>query len=246
MDEATIEWKEGIGIIRIERENKLNPLDIDVLGKVLDLVKSREGVKIIRGSERAFSAGANIKNFSGMDGPTAHEMSMIGHDIMDGIAQYPYPVIAAINGYALGGGFELALACDIRVVTKDAKLGLTESNIGILPGWGGTQRLRELVGEELALYMVGTGKTVTGEEAHSMGIAAFTADDHIEKSMEIAREFSKKSPLSLSLIKKLIRSRRNQTYDEEMESFGRVFDGEDSKEGVRAFIEKREPVFRHP
>ncbi len=245
MAEVTTEWKNGIGIIRIERENKLNPLDVELLREVMDAVRSEDGVKIIVGSERAFSAGANIKKFVGMDGPTAHEMAMIGHDIMDGIASYPFPVIAAIHGYALGGGFELALACDIRVVEKTTKMGLTESNLGILPGWGGTQRLRELCGEEMAFYLIGTGKTVTGEEAHRLGIAAFTADNPLERAMEIATEFSKKSDLSLGLIKKLIRTRRTSVFDEEMESFGKVFDGEDSKEGVKAFLEKREPSFRH-
>lgn len=245
MSEVSTEWKDGIGIIRIERENRLNPLDVDILKEILEQIESKDGVKIIVGSEKAFSAGANIRKFVGMDGPTAHEMAMKGHDIMDKIAAYRYPVIAAINGYAFGGGFELALACDIRVVTKDAKLGLTESNLGILPGWEGTQRLKQLCGEEIAFYLVGSGKTITGGEAHELGIAAFVSDSPLERAMEIAQEFSKKSVLSLSLIKKLIRSGRNSGFDEEMESFGRVFEGEDSKEGVNAFLEKRQPSFRH-
>lgn len=245
MSEVTTEWRDGIGIIRIERENKLNPLDVGLLAELIDAVESKGGVKIITGTEKAFSAGANIKNFVGMDGPTAHEMAMKGHDIMDRIANYAFPVIAAIKGYALGGGFELALSCDIRVVEKNAKLGLTESNIGLLPGWGGTQRLRSLVGEEMAFYMVGAGKIISGEEAHQLGIAAFVSEDPLSRAMEIAGEFTNKSDLSLSLIKKLIRTGRNKKFDEEMESFGKVFQGKDSSEGVKAFLEKREPRFSH-
>lgn len=246
MEEVITEWKNGIGIIRIERENKLNPLDTELLQAVLEAVRSKDGVKILVGSQKAFSAGANIKKFVGLDGAAAHDLSRTGHDIMNAIADYPFPVIAAIDGYALGGGFELALACDIRVVAGSSKLGLTESNIGILPGWGGTQRLRELCGEEMAFYLIGTGKVISGEEAHAMGIAAFVAENPLERAIEIATEFSKKSHLSLGLIKKLVRARRTDAFDEEMEAFGKVFDGKDSKEGVKAFLEKREPSFRHP
>lgn len=244
MSDVTVEWKNDIGIITIERENKLNPLDLEVLSEILEAVESKDGVKIIRGTDRAFSAGANIKKFVSMDGPTAHEMAMKGHDIMDRISSYPFPVIASINGYALGGGFELALSCDIRVVESSAKMGLTEANIGILPGWGGTQRLKALVGEEVTFYLIAAGKVITGMEAHELGIAAFVSDDPMKKAVEIASEFNEKSALSLSLIKDLVRSGRTEGFDREMESFGKVFDGEDSKEGVNAFLEKRKPSFK--
>lgn len=229
-------------IIRISCENKLNPLDLELLERIADEICRGEEVKVITGSEKAFSAGANIKNFVGMTGEKAHEFSMKGNMILNRIASCDTPVIAAIRGYALGGGMELALSCDIRVVSPEAKLGLTEINLGILPGWGGIKRLRALVGEERAAKLIMTGSIITGREAVDMGIASIVDEDPIAGALEIASVMGERSFNSLKLIKKLLRN----TYEprDEAVAFGKAFDHRDSREGIEAFMQKRKPRFR--
>ncbi len=244
MEEVKYESRDGVGLIRIERENRLNPLNVDILSQIVELVEGKPGVKVITGSNRAFSAGADIKGFVGIDGPKAHEFSLRGQDLLRRIENYRHPVIAAIEGYALGGGLELSLACDIRVVHPTARLGLTESTLGLIPGWGGTQRLKRYCGEEYAFYMITTGKIISGDEAVRKGLASFVSDDPLSFALEIAGALSKRSSLSLSSIKELVRDERADLFDREAELFGKVFDGEDSKEGISAFLEKREPHFK--
>ncbi len=242
-DIISVEKKGNVKIIRIGKGDSLNPLDIDLLERITGEICSGEEVKIITGSDRAFSAGANIRNFDGMNGEKAHEFSMKGNMLFNRIAGSETPVIAAIKGYSLGGGMELALSCDLRVVSPEAKLGLTEINLGILPGWGGIKRMRALIGEEKTAYLVMTGTILTGKEAYGMGLASFMDDDPLRKAMELAEEISKKSYNSLMLIKKLLR----HSYDpgDESTAFGKAFDHRDSKEGIESFLQKRKPNFRN-
>ncbi|MHB8397167.1 MAG: enoyl-CoA hydratase/isomerase family protein [Thermoplasmataceae archaeon] len=239
-----VEERDGVSVIRINRENKLNPLNVETLKEIKDAVSRSVGPVIITGSEKAFSAGADIRNFSGLKPETAYHFATEGHDVMDYIAGCDRIVIAAVRNYALGGGFELALACDFRVANREAKLGLTEVTLGILPGWGGTQRLKEMAGTGKALLLTSQGKMISGEEALSLGIVDFLADDPFEEAMKLARNYTGSPLKAVGMIKSLIRSRASNPYEDEKEAFGKVFETDDAREGVSAFIEKRKPVFR--
>ncbi len=232
-------------VISIRKENKLNPLDLETLREIRQAVSESQGTVIISGSEKSFSAGANLKFFDGISPESAYHFSTEGHDILDFIAGFEHIVIAAINNFALGGGFELALACDFRIANGTAKIGLTEATLGIIPGWGGTQRLKELVGPSRALMLASLGKTISGEEAHRMGIIDQLSDHPLDAANELAGLYSKMPGKAVGLIKGLMRSRNSDPYEDEKESFGKVFETEDSREGVRAFLEKRKPNFKN-
>lgn len=243
MKYVSSEIKENVNFLTIKTENPLNPLNMEILREIGDSVLSSDRVVLLRGEGKAFSAGADIRNFTKMSPSEAHHFATEGHDIMNSIAGADIPVIAAIHGYALGGGFELALACDFRVCTPDTKLGLPEINLGILPGFGGTQRLTALIGEGRALEMISTGMRVSGTEALSMGIVNRVGEDHLAVATELATTLAEKPPLALKHVKKLVRSRPDEKYSEEVEKFGILFGSQDSKEGFDAFINKRKPKF---
>jgi len=234
-----------IRVVRISKESNLNPLDIETLEEIrVAIENSRNRIIVIRGSDRAFSAGANIKKFQELDQRSAYDMARRGHIVMDFIASYERPVIAAINGFALGGGFELALACDIRVASPQTKLGLTETNLGILPGWGGTQRLGSIIGRTRAFEMISFGQMITAEEAMKYGILNAVSENYFEYSMKLATELSERAMVAISYVKELMKySRNNEGFEAEKEKFGSVFGSEDSVEGVKSFVEKRKPVY---
>ena len=242
-EDIVVNEEDGIRTIRIKRKSDLNPLDLETLKEIRTSMSEKPMITIITGSEKAFSAGADIKNFAGLKETVAYSFSREGHSVMDFISSYEAPVIASIKRYALGGGFELALACDFRIATGSAKLGLTELNIGIIPGWGGTQRLKELVGEQNAFYLIGTSKVLTGEEALHYGILLQVSDNPDQSSRELALALSQKSSFTLKAVKSLVRSSSTESYDEEKQLFGMAFSNPDSREGVQAFLEKRKPVF---
>jgi|YelNatPaOPRAMG01_1025707.scaffolds.fasta_scaffold00236_44 enoyl-CoA hydratase/carnithine racemase len=242
-ENIVVREEDGIRTIRIQKKSDLNPLDLQTLKEIMSSMSEKPMITIITGSERAFSAGADIKNFSGLKETVAYSFSREGHTVMNFISSYQAPVIASIRGYALGGGFELALACDFRIATPSAKLGLTELNIGIIPGWGGTQRLRELVGEQKALYLIATSKVLSGEEALRYGILLQVSENPDQDSRELALALRQKSSFTLKAVKSLVRSKPTEGYDEEKQLFGMAFSNPDSREGVQAFLEKRKPVF---
>jgi enoyl-CoA hydratase/carnithine racemase len=242
-ENIVVREEDGIRTIRIQKKSDLNPLDLQTLKEIMSSMSEKPMITIITGSERAFSAGADIKNFSGLKETVAYSFSREGHTVMNFISSYQAPVIASIRGYALGGGFELALACDFRIATPSAKLGLTELNIGIIPGWGGTQRLRDLVGEQKALYLIATSKVLSGEEALRYGILLQVSENPDQDSRELALALRQKSSFTLKAVKSLVRSKPTEGYDEEKQLFGMAFSNPDSREGVQAFLEKRKPVF---
>lgn len=244
MKYVKVEEKEHFRLATIATENPLNPLNMDILREVGEAVQDSDKVVVLTSEGKAFSAGANIKNFTKMDSKEAYRFASEGHDIMNGIASADVPVIAAIHGFALGGGFELALACDFRISTPDAKLGLPEITLGILPGFGGTQRLKAVAGEGRALELVSTGRTITGDEAMKMGIVNKISENYLEEAMKFAEELSGRPPLSLKYAKRLIRSPPDEFYEDEKEKFGVLFNSSDSKEGFDAFLNKRKPKFR--
>jgi len=239
-----IEDEEKIRTIFISTDSPYNPLTLGVLKEIEEAIRSSTNrVIVITGSGKAFSAGANIKDFLNMSAQIAYEFSREGHSVMNYIANYPRPVIAAIHGFALGGGFELALACDIRIAHPDTKMGLPEITLGILPGFGGTQRLRKFVGVTRAFDLMATGKRISADEALDLGVVNEISEEYLARAKEYARQMSEMPPLSLELIKHLIITDSVNGFEEEMEAFGRVFESMDSIEGVKAFLEKRKPIF---
>jgi enoyl-CoA hydratase len=212
--------------------------------------ESTRVVVLTGAGEKAFAAGADIKYMSGLGVAEAKEWGALGHDATRLLETMPKPTIAAVNGFALGGGCELALACDIRYAASTAKLGQPEINLGIIPGWGGTQRLARVAGVGVAKELILTGRTVDADEALRRGLveAVFEPDELMEKTLERARQIASKSPLALAAAKEAVnRAFQGEHADNlghEAGSFGDLFGSEDAKEGLAAFVERREPTFR--
>lgn len=241
-----------IAIITINRPESLNALNAQVfndLEKVFDFLENEKTVNciIITGSgEKAFVAGADIKEFSSFSQEQATELSKRGHFVFDKIENFSKPVIAAVNGFALGGGLELAMACHIRYASENAKLGLPEVTLGLIPGYGGTQRLPKLVGKGLANEMIFSAKMISAEKAKSIGLVNefFSLEELLPKTQELAEKIVKNSPLGISkAITAVNASETKNGMETEINSFGELFAGGDFKEGVSAFIEKRKPSF---
>ena len=197
--------------------------------------------------EKAFAAGADIKYMSGLDVDEAKEWGALGHEAGRLLETMPKPTIAAINGFALGGGCELALACDLRYGASTAKLGQPEINLGIIPGWGGTQRLPRVVGLGVAKELILTGRVVGAEEALRVGLVNGVHDPVLEKAREVAGLLASKAPLALAAIKRTtnhaLQGDHVENLQREAREFGELFASADAKEGLTAFAEKREPRF---
>lgn len=225
---------------------------IEDVAAMLDLVEQNEDVRVIvlYGEGRFFSAGADIKEFTTIK--TSDDFSTLskrGQEVFERIECFSKPVIAAIHGAALGGGLELAMACHLRYVTETAKLGLPELQLGLVPGFAGSQRLTRYVGPAKAAEMMFTSDPITGEEAVKWGLAnqAFPEEALLDSVKKIASKIAMKGPIALEAAIKLINySKHEQFYqgvEEEAVQFGKVFSTEDAKEGIVAFIEKRMPIF---
>jgi len=245
------------GIAKIIINNPpLNVLDSEALKELFVIVDhiSKNNlirVAIIRGSgERAFSAGANLKEFAKYGLHESKEAALLGHKVMNAIASSPKPFIAAVNGYALGGGCELALACDIIIASENARFGNPEVTLGIIPGWGATQRLPKIIGEKKAKELLLTGNVITAEEALKLGIInKVTSLEELDKvAEEIALKIAKNAPLAVSAVKQLVNKSFEVSLDAgillEVEAFSSCFTTEDKNEGIQAFFEKREPKFK--
>jgi enoyl-CoA hydratase len=199
--------------------------------------------------DKAFAAGADIKYMSGLGGEEAKEWGALGHEAGRLLETMPKPTIAAINGFALGGGCELALACDLRYAAQSAKLGQPEINLGIIPGWGGTQRLARTTTLGYAKELIFTGRVIGAEEAERHGLvnAVFEAGELLDRTMEVATLLASKSPAALAAAKtacnRALQGEHGPNLAAEAESFGELFASEDAKEGMTAFVEKREPNF---
>ena len=249
------EKSEGIATITINRPpvNAINEETILEILSELDDAKKDEGIKVIvitGAGDRAFSAGADIKMMKGVDPLRARELSRLGHRMCDEIEALEKPVIAAINGYALGGGLELAMACDLRIASEKARLGQPEINLGVIPGWGGTQRLPRFVGKGVAKEMIFTGKVIGAKDAEQLGLVnRVVPPDQLKSAVkELANEIINKPPVGIKMAKELINSSLETPLAvgmvHEAECFGVLASTEDFKEGLTAFLEKRKPKFK--
>jgi enoyl-CoA hydratase len=243
----------GIATVTIDRQDALNALDVATLVELRDRLAELaadgevRAVVLTGAGEKAFVAGADIKYMSGLDPEQAKGWGALGHEAGRLLETMPKPTIAAVNGFALGGGCELALACDIRYASSRAKLGQPEINLGIVPGWGGTQRLARICGLGVAKELVYTGRTVDAEEALRIGLVNAIADPVLERALEIARDLAAKSPVALGLAKRLCNLTLGVDHagglETEANEFGELFASEDAREGLTAFVEKRAPSF---
>jgi enoyl-CoA hydratase len=238
----------GVCVVRIDRQDALNALNVETLTELRDRLRevaadeSVRAVVLTGAGEKAFVAGADIKYMSGLSPEDAKGWGALGHEAARLLETMPKPTIAAINGFALGGGCELALACDIRYASSRAKLGQPEINLGIVPGWGGTQRLARVCGIGVAKELILTGRTVDAEEALRIGLVTALADPVLDRALETARELAAKSPVALALAKRLVNLSPG-ALDQEADSFGELFASEDAREGLTAFVEKRAANF---
>jgi enoyl-CoA hydratase len=200
--------------------------------------------------EKAFVAGADIKYMSGLGVEEAKAWGALGHEAGRLLETMPKPTIAAINGFALGGGCELALACDLRYASTAAQIGQPEINLGIIPGWGGTQRLAQATTVGFSKELILTGRLVDADEALRRGLVddVFEPAELLEKTLEVARQLAAKSPIALAAAKEAINRALGGDHAENLElegdRFGELFSSEDAKEGLTAFAEKRDAVFR--
>ena len=248
------EIKENILYVTINREKALNALNKDTLAELADVIAFAGKTDQVRGviltgaGEKAFVAGADIKEFSDYSGKQGEDLAKRGHDLVfNAIENSSKPFIAAINGFALGGGLELAMACHMRIASDHAKLGLPEVTLGLIPGYGGTQRLTQLVGKGKAIEMITTANMITASDAEKIGLVNYVVPqpDLISKAEEMLNVIKQRGPLAISAaIKSVIASVNNSNgYATEIEEFGKCFETADFKEGVTAFIEKRKANF---
>ena len=238
-------------VLTINRPEALNALNSQVLSdlkEALDELKKEADLRclIITGAgPKSFVAGADIGEMSTMNPKKGEAFGIAGNKVMSQVASFPCPVIAAVNGYALGGGFELALACDLRLASEKARFAFPETGLGITPGFGGTQRLARLVGPALASELIFTGRTVKADEALAKGVVSQVCapEELLDKAQELADTIAGRAPIAIRQAKKAIRGGLDLTLekglDYESECFGECFDSEDQKNAMKAFVEKQ-------
>ena len=248
------ELSDGVGQLTVHRPQSLNSLNSQVLQELEDFAKQipkNLRVLIIKGAgSRAFVAGADIREMMALTPKEAEAFSKKGQKAFSAIESLSCPVIALIQGFALGGGLELALACDLLLLGEKAKVGLPEVTLGLFPAFGGTQRLARSVGFFKAKEMIFSGNFYTAKEALDMGLANYVLpeDQLMNKALSLAEDIKKRGPLAVAQAKVLIHQARDLPLKEgltrEAVEFGRIFKTEDAKEGLEAFIKKRPPVFK--
>lgn len=250
------EVKEGIATITFNRPKAMNALNrelLEELSRALDEVLHDENIRVLiltGAGEKAFVAGADITELGTFNSLQARFFSQIGHDTFNKLQALPIPVIAAVNGYALGGGNEIALACDFIYASENAVFGLPEINLGIMPGFGGTQRLPRLIGQNMAKEMIFTGKMISAVEAQQIGLAnkVFPSESLMEEVIKTAKTIAQKGKVSLRTAKQTINNGVNVDLASgcgiEMDGFALCFASEDAREGTAAFLEKRKAVFK--
>ena len=246
---------ERVAVITINRPEKRNALNIKTReegAQALDDLREDDSVRVVvitGAGDKAFIAGADIAEFAGRTAIMQRDV-MLARSLFTAIDLFPKPVIAMVNGYCLGGGCELALACDLRIASETASFGQPEINLGIIPGGGGTQRLTRLIGEGKAMEMILTGDIIDAKTAFALGLVNMVvpATELEAKTMELANRIAEKSPVALRIAKEAVKIASRSTLDEglrrEIDLFALCFSSEDKDEGVSAFLEKRKPNFK--
>ncbi len=247
--------EEEILTITINRADKLNALNADTLTDIkaaFEQAKNEKikGIILVGAGDKAFVAGADISEFQGLDAQQAKALAQRGHDIFFAIEQMPIPVIAVVNGFALGGGCELSMACHLRIATPNAKFGQPEVNLGIIAGYGGTQRLVQYIGKAKALELHLTADMIDAQTALNLGLVNYVEADKnaaLEKAKSILNKIGTKGPVAIAKVIECVNAYYKDGVDgfaTEVNAFGTIFNTADVKEGVQAFLEKRKPDFQ--
>lgn len=248
--------QDGTLVVTINRPDKLNALNKDVieeLGKVVDEIYSNADIKsaILTGSgEKAFVAGADISEFTTLDAAGGSALAKKGQDnVFDKIENSPKPIVAAVNGFALGGGCELAMSCHFRTASENAKFGQPEVNLGLIPGYGGTQRLTQLVGKGKAMELMMTADMIGADEAKALGLVnhVWPLAELLSKTKEILQKIHTKAPIAISKVISCVNDAAkadSNGFANEVKRFGECFSTEDMREGTTAFLEKRKAIFK--
>lgn len=246
----------GIFILTISRPKALNALNKMTMAEInhfftegYKAVKDLKGIIITGAGEKAFVAGADISEFNALSKEEGIQLAKTGQDIFTRIERFHLPVIAAVNGFALGGGCELAMACHLRYASENARFGQPEVNLGLIPGYGGTQRLIQYIGKGKAMELLMTANMINAEEALNLGLVngVYTLDELLDQCKKVILSISKKGPIAIAKIIESV----NAFFDNELDgfevenqNFGQTIGSEDSKEGALAFLEKRSPNFK--
>ena len=248
------EIREGVAIVTISRPQALNALNSDFFREMnawLDEVGKNPDIRvmILTGEGKAFVAGADIAEMADMGPEAGKQFSLTGQATFQRLEDMSIPVIATVNGFALGGGCELAMACDIRIASTNAKFGQPEVNLGLIPGYAGTQRLSRIVGLSNALYLLMTADMIPAAEAFRMGLVQKVTEPEqlLDEAWNMARKIASKGPLAVKNVKKVTRSGMELPFPDacslEAEYFGNSFGNGESGEGMKAFLEKRNPIW---
>lgn len=251
-----IEMADGIAVLTISREKALNALNTQTMTELRQFfgedgpnTPGLKGVVLTGAGEKAFVAGADITEFSGLDAAQGTAFAQRGQDVFFLIERFHRPVVAAVNGFALGGGCELAMACHLRVAGEKARFGQPEVNLGLIPGYGGTQRLVQYIGKGKALELLMTADMIGAEEAHRLGLAncVVPAGEEVAKAKEIIEKIAVKAPVAIAKVIQSVNAYFEPTADgfaQEVQAFGQCCDTDDFREGAAAFVEKRKANFQ--
>ncbi len=255
-ENLNIDFSDGIAVITINREKALNALNTQTIlelkhffGEAGPKMSGLHGVVLTGAGEKAFVAGADITEFKGLDAAQGAAFARRGQEVFALIEQFPKPVIAAVNGFALGGGCELAMACHLRVAGEKARFGQPEVNLGLIPGYGGTQRLIQYIGKGKALELLMTADMIDAAEAYRLGLAncVVPAGEEVQKAKEYLAKIASKAPVAISKVIECVNAffePGTDGYAREVETFGACCATEDFREGAAAFLEKRKAAFQ--
>ncbi|MCE2821545.1 MAG: enoyl-CoA hydratase-related protein [Saprospiraceae bacterium] len=256
MSNLQITWSDNIAIVTVSREKALNALNRQTMDELHEFFSvtapatpGLKGVVITGAGEKSFVAGADITEFLGLSPAQGKELAQRGQDVFFLIERFDKPVVAAINGFALGGGCELAMACHLRIASEKARFGQPEVNLGLIPGYGGTQRLIQYIGKTKAMELLMTADMIGAEEAHRLGLVNYVvpAGEEVGKATELIEKIAAKAPVAISKIIAAVNAFYTDGvngFDVEVSEFGNCCATEDFKEGASAFVEKRKADFK--